>query len=62
LRVRRLSGGGSGGGGGTTNHAPVITSTITNQSLTRGQTVELPLSANDEDGDSVSFTLSRQAF
>ncbi len=58
LRVRRLSGGSGGSGGGTTNRAPVITSTITNQSLTRGQTVELPLSANDEDGDSVAFTLS----
>jgi sugar lactone lactonase YvrE len=56
LRVRRM-GGGATGGGGPTNHAPVITATLANQTITRGQTIELPLSATDEDGDSVTFTL-----
>jgi sugar lactone lactonase YvrE len=56
LRVRRM-GGAATGGGGPTNRAPVITSTLANQTITRGQTVELPLTATDEDGDSVTFTL-----
>ncbi len=40
-----------------TNNNPVITSTISNQTLTKGQTVDLPLSATDADGDSVTFSL-----
>jgi sugar lactone lactonase YvrE len=54
LRVRKLS---PAGGGGTTNRNPVITSSIGNQTLTKGQTVDLPLSATDEDGDNITFTL-----
>ncbi|MDQ3011953.1 MAG: HYR domain-containing protein, partial [Acidobacteriota bacterium] len=54
LRIRKLT---PAGGGGTTNHNPVITSNTGNQTLTRNQTVDLPLTATDEDGDSVTFTL-----
>ncbi|MDQ3010964.1 MAG: PA14 domain-containing protein, partial [Acidobacteriota bacterium] len=39
------------------NRNPVITSAISNQTLTKGQVVDLPLAATDEDGDSVTFTL-----
>ncbi|MEK7830354.1 MAG: hypothetical protein AAB401_04665, partial [Acidobacteriota bacterium] len=39
------------------NNIPVITSTTGNQTLTKGQTVDLPLSATDADNDSVTFTL-----
>ncbi|MGE0887457.1 MAG: HYR domain-containing protein [Blastocatellales bacterium] len=54
LRVRKLT---AVGGGGQTNRNPVITSNIGNQTLTRGQTVDIPLTATDEDNDSVTFTL-----
>ncbi len=54
LRVRKLS---PAGGGGAANRNPVITSNIGNQTLARGQTVDLPLGATDADGDSVTFTL-----
>ena len=54
LRVRKLT---PTGGGGTTNHNPVITSPLGNQTLTKGQTLDVPLTATDEDGDSVSFAL-----
>lgn len=55
LRVRKLTA--VGGGGGQTNRNPVITSNLVNQTLTRGQTVDIPLVATDEDNDSVTFTL-----
>jgi sugar lactone lactonase YvrE len=54
LRVRKLT---PAGGGGTTNHNPVITSNIGNQTLTKNQSVDLPLTGTDEDSDSVTFTL-----
>lgn len=54
LRVRKLTPSGSSG---TTNHNPVITSTIGNQTMTKGQTLALPLTATDEDNDMITFTL-----
>ncbi|MFN0085178.1 MAG: Ig-like domain-containing protein [Blastocatellia bacterium] len=39
------------------NRNPALTSTIGNQTLTRGQSLDLPLSATDADGDSVTFSL-----
>lgn len=54
LRVRKLT---PAGGGGQTNHDPVISSNIGNQTLTKGQTLDLPLAANDEDNDTVTFSL-----
>lgn len=54
LRIRKLT---PSGTGGTTNRNPVITSTIGNQTMTKGQTLTLPLAATDEDNDMVTFTL-----
>jgi hypothetical protein len=54
LRVRKLT---PAGGGGLANRNPVIASSIGNQTMTAGQTLDLLLSATDEDGDSVTFTL-----
>jgi sugar lactone lactonase YvrE len=51
LRIRRLT------PAGPANRAPVITSTLNEQTLTRGQPLDVLLSATDEDGDPVSFTL-----
>ncbi|MBI1762947.1 MAG: HYR domain-containing protein [Acidobacteria bacterium] len=51
LRVRKLT------PAGPANRAPVITTTLGEQTLTRGQTLDVPLSATDEDGDPVTFTL-----
>lgn len=51
LRVRKLT------PAGPANRAPVITTTFAEQVVTRGQTLDVPLSATDEDGDPVSFTL-----
>ncbi|NOT60323.1 MAG: HYR domain-containing protein, partial [Acidobacteria bacterium] len=53
LRVRRLT-----ASTGTSNRNPVITSTLSDQTLVVGQTLELPLSATDADSDNVTFTLS----
>ncbi len=53
-RVRRSA---NTNAGAPTNHAPVFTSNLGNQALVKGQTLELTVSATDEDGDSVSFTL-----
>jgi hypothetical protein len=39
------------------NRNPVISSAIGNQSIARGQTLDLPLAATDPDNDNVSFTL-----
>lgn len=52
LRVRKLS-----AGAASVNHSPVITSAIGNQTLTTGQTLDLPLTATDEDNDNVVFSL-----
>ncbi|MBK9316292.1 MAG: HYR domain-containing protein [Acidobacteria bacterium] len=52
LRTRKLA-----PAGGPANGNPVITSTIGNQTLTAGQTVDIPLAATDPDGDSVTFSL-----
>ncbi|QQS45055.1 MAG: HYR domain-containing protein [Acidobacteriota bacterium] len=52
LRVRRLA-----PAGGPSNGNPVITSAIANQTLTAGQTVDIPLAATDPDGDPVTFTI-----
>ena len=54
LRIRKLTPSGSSG---TTNHNPVITSTIGNQTMTKGQTLALPLTATDEDSDMITFSL-----
>ncbi|MFN0110394.1 MAG: Ig-like domain-containing protein, partial [Blastocatellia bacterium] len=54
LRVRKLT---PSGAGGTTNNAPVITSNIGAQTLTKGQSLDLSLAATDADGDSVTFSL-----
>lgn len=54
LRVRKLT---PSSTGGPTNRNPVITSTIGDQTMTKGQTLTLPLTANDEDNDMVTFTL-----
>ena len=54
LRVRKLT---PSSTGGTTNRNPVITSTIGNQTMTKGQTLSLPLTATDDDNDMVTFTL-----
>lgn len=54
LRVRKLT---PSSTGGTSNRNPVITSTIGNQTMIKGQTLTLPLAATDEDNDMVTFTL-----
>ncbi len=51
LRVRKLT------PAGPANRAPVITTALNDQTVTRGQTLDVPLSATDEDGDPVSFSL-----
>jgi sugar lactone lactonase YvrE len=51
LRVRKLT------PAGPANRAPVLTSTLNEQTVTRGQTLDLSLSATDEDGDPVTFSL-----
>lgn len=51
LRVRKLT------PAGPANRAPLLTSQLGEQTVTRGQTLDVPLSATDEDGDPVSFTL-----
>ena len=51
LRVRKLT------PAGPANRAPVITSQLGEQAVTRGQTLDVPLNATDEDGDPVTFTL-----
>ncbi|NOT63994.1 MAG: hypothetical protein HOP19_27590, partial [Acidobacteria bacterium] len=42
---------------GTSNRNPVITSTLSDQTLVVGQTLELPLSATDADNDPITFAL-----
>ncbi len=54
LRVRKLT---PSSTGGTSNRNPVITSTIGNQTMIKGQTLTLPLAATDEDNDMITFTL-----
>lgn len=54
LRVRKLT---PSGTSGTTNHNPVITSNVGNQTLTKGQSVDISLAATDSDGDNVTFSL-----
>ena len=41
----------------TVNHPPVITSVIGDRTMSIGETVDLPLTATDEDNDSVTFEL-----
>ena len=50
LRVRKLM-------AGSANKPPVITSAIGNQTMAKNQTLDLALTATDEDNDSVTFTL-----
>ncbi|MGE3948104.1 MAG: HYR domain-containing protein [Blastocatellales bacterium] len=52
LRIRKLT-----PAGGPANANPVITSQVGNQTLTAGQTIDIPLSATDADGDPVTFSL-----
>ncbi|MDX2043801.1 MAG: HYR domain-containing protein [Acidobacteriota bacterium] len=54
LRIRKLM---PSSTGGTTNRNPVITSTIGNQTMTKGQALTLPLTATDEDNDMITFSL-----
>ena len=54
LRVRKLT---ATNGNQPTNHAPVMTFDLSNQTMTKGASLDLALSATDEDGDSVTFTL-----
>src|SRR5581483_3866797 len=51
LRVRKLS------TAAAVNHPPVITSAIGDQTITKGQTMDIQLAATDEDNDGVTFTL-----
>lgn len=50
-------GGGGGGGGNSTNHSPVL-STITDVSMVAGNSLAIPLTATDQDNDTVSFAVS----
>lgn len=52
LRVRKLT-----PLGGPPNRHPAITTAFGNQTLTNGQTIDLPLAALDADGDPVTFSL-----
>ncbi|MEK7833999.1 MAG: HYR domain-containing protein, partial [Acidobacteriota bacterium] len=53
LRVRKLTPSSTGG----SNSNPVITSNVANQTLTKGQSVDIPLAATDANGDNVTFSL-----